>query len=307
VTANPAIDVSASVGQVLPFHKLRCSPEKRHAGGGGINVARVLHRWKIDVTAIFPAGGITGELLKQLVDREGIRRRVVAVAGDTREDITIFETGTGNHFRFVLPGPALSEPELQACCDELNSLTAKPTFVVTSGSLPPGAPADFIARLLRVAEGLGAKTAVDSSGAALVHALEHGVHLAKPSRRELSELVGRPLEQEGEVLDAARGLVAAKKAEIVAVTLGDQGALAVSRDGAWKARAPSVDVLSTVGAGDSFLAAMILRLSEGADVAEALRYSVAAGAAALLAPGTELARPADTDRLLTRVLVERAS
>jgi len=70
VTANPAIDVSASVDQVLPFHKLRCGPEARHPGGGGINIARVLHRWKSDVTAIFPAGGMTGEILKQLVDRE---------------------------------------------------------------------------------------------------------------------------------------------------------------------------------------------------------------------------------------------
>ena len=306
VTANPAIDVSASVDQVLPFHKLRCSPETRHPGGGGINIARVLRRWNTDVTAIFPAGGITGELLKQLVDREGIRRCVIDVAGDTREDITIFETGNGNQFRFVFPGAALTERELQACCDVLHSVRPRPTIVATSGSLPPGAPADFFARVLKVAKGLGAKTVIDSSGAALAQALDQGVYLAKPNLRELSQLVGRSLEQEAEWLEAARALVTAGKVEIVTLTLGERGALAVTREGAWRALAPSVHVVSTVGAGDSFLGAMILRLSQGPDVAEALRYAVAAGTAALLAPGTELARPADTDQLLARVRVERA-
>lgn len=304
VTANPAIDVSASVDQVLPFHKLRCGPEKRHPGGGGINIARVLHRWNTDVTAIFPAGGITGELLKQLVDGEGIRRCVIDVAGDTREDITIFETCNGNQFRFVFPGAALTERELQACCDALRSVTPRPTIVVTSGSLPPGAPADFFARVLRMAKGLDAKTVIDSSGAALAQALEQGVYLAKPNLRELSQLVGRSLEQEAEWLEAAQGLVTLGKAEIVTLTLGEKGALAVTREGAWMAHAPSVQVVSTVGAGDSFLGAMILRLSHGAAIPEALRYAVAAGTAALLAPGTELAQPEETDRLVAHVRVE---
>ena len=307
VTANPAIDVSASVDLVVPFHKLRCTPEKRHPGGGGINIARVLHRWGTDVTAIFPAGGITGELLKQLVDREGIRSHAINVAGDTREDITIFETEKGNQFRFVFPGTALSERELDACCDVLASMTPKPTIVATSGSLPPGAPTDFYARILRLANGIGAKPVIDSSGAALAQALEEGVYLAKPNLRELSQLVGRPLTQAAEWLRASQDLVMAGKVEILTLTLGDKGALAVTREGAWRAHAPSVQVVSTVGAGDSFLGAMILRLSRGAETAEALRYAVAAGTAALLAPGTELAQPAETDRLLTSVSVERVS
>jgi 6-phosphofructokinase 2 len=307
VTANPAIDVSASVDQVIPFHKLRCSPEKRDPGGGGINVARVLHRWKTDVTAIFPAGGITGELLKQLVDRDGIRRCIVDVAGSTREDITIFETGNCNQFRFVFPGASLSEHEIQGCCDALVSLTPAPTVVVASGSLPAGTPADFFARVLQLAKGLGARAVIDSSGAALAHTLREGVYLAKPNLRELAEFVGRDLTQEAECLEACRNLVVAGKAEILALTLGERGALAVTRDGAWRAYAPSVQVVSTVGAGDSFLGAMIYQLSVGADTATALRYAVAAGTAALLSPGTELARPAETDELLVRVRVEQVA
>lgn len=139
LTANPAIDVSASVDQVVPFHKLRCSDEKRDPGGGGINVARVLQRWKRDVTAIFPAGGTTGELLKHLVDREGIRWHAIDIAAQTREDITVFETRSGNQFRFAFRGAPLTEEELQACCDALALAMPRPGIVVASGSLPPGA------------------------------------------------------------------------------------------------------------------------------------------------------------------------
>lgn len=135
--------------------------------------------------------------------------------------------------------------------------------------------------------------------------LDEGVYLTKPNLRELSDLAGRPLTTEAEWLKASQQLVATGKTEILALTLGDQGALAVTRDGAWRAHAPPVQAVSTVGAGDSFLGAMILRLAVGADVTEALRYGVAAGSAALLAPGTELARPADTDQLLAGVTVKR--
>lgn len=307
LTINPAIDVSASVEQVLPFHKLRCSAEKRHPGGGGINVARVLQRWSQDVTAIFPAGGTTGKLLKRLIEREGIKHVMIDVAPETREDITIFETRSGNQFRFVFPGAPLIKEELQACCDALALIAPRPVMVVASGSLPPGTPVDFYARVARASKNLGARFVVDTSGPALREALLEGVYLTKPNLRELSELAGRPLRQEVEWLEASRSLVAAGRAQVVALTLGDQGALAVMSEGAWRAHAPNVPVVSTVGAGDSFLGAMIMRLAESADAAEALRYGVAAGSAALLAPGTDLAHPADTQRLLTEVTLERVA
>jgi 6-phosphofructokinase 2 len=305
LTANPAIDVSASVDQVVPFHKLRCSGEKRDPGGGGINVARVLQRWKRDVTAIFPAGGTTGELLKRLVDREGIRRHAIEITGDTREDVTVFETRTGKQFRFVFPGPPLTEKEWQACCDALSSVIPRPGFVVTSGSLPPGAPADLYARVVKLSRRLGARPIVDTSGAALREALDEGVYLAKPNLRELSELAGRALTDEDEWLEASQRLVMTGRAQVLALTLGEQGALAVTPNGAWRAHAPPVQAVSTVGAGDSFLGAMILRIALGDEVAEALRYGVAAGSAALLAAGTELARPKDTEHLLAGVTIEK--
>src|SRR5579872_2345788 len=115
LTMNPAIDLSVSVERVAPFHKLRAASDRRDPGGGGINVARVVKRLGGDVTAMFPAGGALGELLRRLVDAEGISALTTTIAGETREDFTVLERATGAQYRFVLPGPFLAESEWRGC------------------------------------------------------------------------------------------------------------------------------------------------------------------------------------------------
>ena len=143
VTPNPAIDLSTSVSKLEPFSKLRCTPPLRDPGGGGINVARVIKRMGGDVAAIYPAGGSTGQLLRALMDREGVRSIAMPTMEETREDFTIFDEATRQQYRFVLPGARLREEEWQECLDELASLDPRPNFIVASGSLPPGVPEDF--------------------------------------------------------------------------------------------------------------------------------------------------------------------
>ena len=154
-TMNPAVDLSTSVDRVVAVHKLRCSPARRDPGGGGINVARVATRLGADVQALYPRGGETGALLRRLIDAEGIASLEVHVAGETREDITVFEEETGEQFRFVFPGPELSKTEWQTCLDSIASLKGRPAFFVASGSLPPGVPDDFYARAASAASSAG--------------------------------------------------------------------------------------------------------------------------------------------------------
>lgn len=303
LTMNPAIDISTSVDEVAPYRKLRCAEIRRDPGGGGINVARVARRFGADVTAIYPRGGTMGTFLQQLVDAEGILSHAIPVGEDTREDFTAFERQTGQEYRFVLPGPRLGEGEWQKCLD---AVTAAPDsrFLVISGSLPPGVPEDFYVRVARNARRRDTQVAVDTSGAALRVLLADGVFLAKPNRRELQEYAHEALEDETSQLAAARALVAHGHAEIVALTLGDRGGLLVTKDGAWRATAPKVNVLSTVGAGDSFLGAMVVRLDRGHDLLDAFRHGIAAGSSALMYPGTELCRLEDVERLLPQVRIE---
>jgi len=304
LTMNPSLDLSVSVERVAPFHKLRCSAGRRDPGGGGINVARVIKRLGGDVAAIYPAGGTLGQLLRRLVDQEEIRGFTTAIAAETREDFTVFEESTGLQYRFVLPGPHVSEEEWSACLAMVGKLEGSARFVVASGSLPPGVPDDFYGRIARAVKQTGAKIVVDSSGTALQGALQAGVYLVKPSLNEFRQLTGERLETQSDWIRACRSFVDRGQVEVVALTLGEQGALVVTRDRILRAQALAIKPVSVVGAGDSFLAAMVWSLGCGHDMETALRYGVAAGSAAMLMPGTELCRREDVERLADEVKLQ---
>lgn len=304
LTMNPAIDIATSVEKVMPTSKLRCGPVTRSPGGGGINVARVLHRLGHDVTAVYPAGGPTGKRLELLVGEEGIDSCVVPIVAETRESFTALEQESGAEYRFVLPGPAISEAEAEEVLEALASLERTARFVVLSGSLPQTVPRYFYARAATIAREAGAEVAVDTYGEALSAALRAGgLAVIKPSLRELSELIGKNPESEADRVAACRALVLEGGVEMVALTLGAKGAMLIGRDFAYAAEAVPVDVKSAVGAGDSFLAAMVGGLADGREPVEAFRSAVAAGSAALLHPGTALCLKADVERLTREVKI----
>jgi len=203
-----------------------------------------------------------------------------------------------------LPGSRLHRAEWEAVLDRLASLTERPKFVVASGSVPPGAPDDFFARVVRHAKALGAKTVIDTSGAALAAVLAEGVTVIKPNLIELMEFVAAPLEHDEDRIAACRKLAADGRAEIVALTLGDQGALLVTAERAWRAPPLQIEAVSTVGAGDSFLGGLVAALAGGQPLEEAFRVAVAAASAAVHMPGTGLCQPEDVKRLLPKVKIK---
>lgn len=301
LTANPAIDISASTEHVVPIRKLRCTAMRRDAGGGGINVARVLRRLGGEVAAILPAGGSTGELLLRLVEREDVGNISIKIAEETREDFTILEEKSGNQYRFVMPGPALAEREWRECLKALERIEKFPPFVVASGSLPPGVPDDFYAEIARIAKARGSKLILDTSGKPLAAALKESVYLIKPNLRELQELVNAKLADQSAWLGVCRQLVETGRAEVVVLTLGEKGALLVTKEAAHRAHAPDIRPISAVGAGDSFVGGMVWSLAAGGNLLEAFRYGVAAGSAAVLNPGTELCHAPDVMRLYEQI------
>jgi len=304
LTINPAVDIFVNVARVEPTAKLRCSAPKRDPGGGGINVARVVHRLGGDVAAIYPTGGAIGKLLHRLLEREGIDSIVTPSHVETRENFTAFEEETGLQYRFVLPGSPLHRPEWEAVLDQLAGIGSKPRIVVASGSVPPGVPDDIYAEMARRARKLGAKAVIDTSGPALVAALAEGVTLIKPNQNELGELVGRTLDNDADRILACRKLIDDGCTQMVALTLGEQGAMLVTRERVLRAEPVRIEVVSTVGAGDSFLGGLVAALAKGDDLGDAFRLAVAAGSAAVMSPGTELCGDDDVRRLLPRIAVK---
>lgn len=296
LTLNPAVDVTTSVADVVADRKLRCHDVRRDPGGGGINVARVVAELGGDVVAAWTRGGPTGALLAELLARAGIESRELPIEEDTRESVTIMEEGTGSQYRFVLPGPLLSAAE----CEQIEAFVARllpaPPYLVLSGSLPRGVPTDFYARLTRRAPS-ETRVIVDTSGEALRALRGADAFLLKPNLRELSELSGEPLESERAIVRAARKLIGEGTARAVLVSMGARGARIITSELDEPLRAPPVKPVSRVGAGDSTVGGLVYALSRGRELADAARYGVAAGSAAVLTPGTELCTKADTDRI----------
>jgi 6-phosphofructokinase 2 len=303
LTINPALDVLTSIEQVSDTHKMRCGPTLKHPGGGGVNVARVLHRLGSNCVALYLAGGVTGERHHKLMNTEKVRCHVMHIAEETRESFSVHETSSGNDFRFVLPGPNVSATEVEACFDYVAQHLPK-QFLVISGGLAPGVADNFYARLATLAKAHGVRVVLDTNGPALTEALKVGVYLFKPSLRELRDLTGQALPDEASQLLAAQQLIQSGQAHIVALSLGADGAMVVSATEQWRARSIKVDVQTTIGAGDSFVGAMVWSLGRGERLVKAFQYGMASGAAALLAPGTSLSQASDVHYLLPQVVVE---
>lgn len=297
LTLNPALDVSTSVAAVVPAHKLRCDRPAREPGGGGINVARVAERLGEPALAVLPLGGSPGARVDELLRSEPMETRIVPIAGETRESMSIMEENTGSQYRFVLPGPTLSVEEVEACKHATIEAATGCRCLVVSGSMPDGVDPAIFGDLVGALP--DTMVIVDTSGSALRAALQSGAYLVKPSARELSNLVGRPLLDEAEIEVAARELAAATPVEVVVASIGAGGAIVVTSDGqSARLRAPTVQVRSAVGAGDSMVAGMAVGISRGLDLEDAVALGVAAGTAAVLTDGTELCSPGDIEQLL---------
>lgn len=296
LTLNPAIDAACVADEIVPMRKVRTRDERYDPGGGGLNVARVIRELGGESVALYLAGGITGQALEGLIEHSGIAAVRLPIQGLTRVSHTVSETGSGREFRFTPEGPLLSEAEWRNCLEVLSVIGAD--YLVASGSLARGVPADFYARVARQAKAHGSRVVIDSSGAGLEGALAEGVFLIKPSRRELETLLGRKAGSPAAEESLAREVVDSGRAEVVALTLEAEGAVLATRDVTLRLASPPVDAISAVGAGDSFLGGMVHALAQGRPIVEAFASGVAAGAAAVMTPGTELCRRADVQRLL---------
>lgn len=303
LTMNPSIDISSSVEHVVADRKLRCKPSTYEPGGGGVNVSRVIGILGGKSSALYPAGGPFGEMLQALIDEAGISHYRVPIEGSTRENLTIQEESSGRQFRFGMLGPTLREKEWRQCLEMLEALDPKPGYLVASGSLPPGVPEDFYARLAEAAPRLGARLIVDTSGEPLRLASRAGVYLLKPNMNEMRNLIGGEIRDELELEDGAGKLIGKGYSEVIVVSLGAGGAMMVSKDGCEHVRAPTVPIRSVVGAGDSMVAGMVLSLARGKTLREALSFGVAAGASAVMSPGTGLCCRDDTERLYRQIIL----
>lgn len=297
LTLAPSLDSATVTPQIYPEGKLRCTAPVFEPGGGGINVARAIAHLGGKATALFPAGGATGEHLTALLEEENVAVDALITQDWTRQNLHVHVEAGGEQYRFVMPGAQLTAEEFRQL--EAKVLAIEPgALLVISGSLPPGVALDDFTQLIERARQHGLRCIIDSSGEALTAALNiGGIELVKPNQKELAALVGRDLSQPDDVRQAAQELVRSGKARRVVVSLGPQGALGVDETGYVQVVPPPVKSQSTVGAGDSMVGAMTLKLARQASLLDMVRYGVAAGSAATLNQGTRLCSQENTEKI----------
>lgn len=300
LTVNPTIDVSASVEHVIADSKLRSGTPAYEPGGGGVNVARAVRKLGGSACAMFSRGGPRGALLEEHLKREGVSCHPFPIGRNTRETIIVSERSSGRQYRFHFPGPRLTLGEVDDLVLLLMKKMDEVGYLVLSGSLAPGVPPTFFARVIRQAKHYRTRVLLDTSGEALAHGTREGVFLLKPNLRELSELAGQAVDTEEAQEEQATRLVQKGDARVVAVSLGAAGMLLATADGIERMRTPTVPIRSRVGAGDSTVAGIVLGLDRGWSIRDAVQYGVAAGAAAVMSDGTQLCNRKDTEALYER-------
>lgn len=296
ITLNPSIDKSTNIDSLIPEQKLRCSSPNFEPGGGGINVSRALKRLDKDSLAIYISGGHQGLFFDQLIAKQNIRFQPFKINENTRENMIVLETRTNKQYRFGMDGPTITDIEWKLFLAELEK-HSDADFIVASGSLCPGLPKDFYGKIAKIAKNMNAKFVLDTSGEALKLAANEGVYLLKPNIGELADMCGVEEIRTEQVREKAQEIIKKGNCEIVAVSLGAQGAIIVSKQNYVHIAAPTVKKRSTVGAGDSMVAGMVFQLSQNKSLKETIMMGVACGSAATMNYGTELCKPEDVKEL----------
>lgn len=304
VTLNPAVDQTLVIERFAPGDTNRVKESRIDPGGKGINVSRVLRALGRESMATGLAPGSLGRFIEHSLLEQGILCNFVHTRGQARTNLTLTDEAAHESTLLSYPGPQTDPRHIASLEARLRRYLSPDDWLVMAGSIPPPIEALEYARLIELGREVGAHTVLDADADVLAAGLTGHPDVVKSNHHEAARLLGRELDSDDEVLRAAEEMRAAG-AGVAVVTASERGAVAVTGEGAWWAWPPHVDAASTVGAGDALLAGLVLRLAEGGDIAEALRWGTAAGAAACLAPGTQLCELASVTELLRQVRVER--
>lgn len=297
LTVNPAIDKSTTVVGIKPNSKLRCANPVYEAGGGGINVSRVLNELGGISLCMYMAGGSTGAHLRNMLVDLDILQQVIPTEGWVRENLSVTDTVNNQQYRFGMPGPMVNQSEWKNTLEQLETVLSEGDFLVASGSLCPGMPIDFFAQVSKISKKKKAKFILDTSGDALLKGAQAGAYLLKPNLGELATLCGIKTISFLDLESVAKTFLKNNPCEVLVVSMGAQGAIMITNENVEYIAAPIVYQKSTIGAGDSMVAGMVYTLAKGKSLSEMAKYGVACGTAATMTEGTQLCKKKDAEEL----------
>ena len=302
LTLNPAFDIHCYIENFAPYHENLASVTDREASGKGVNISRALTVNGVENLALVVLGDENAQSFRQGLDADGINYREIVVSGRIRENITIHTNGAPET-RVSFSGFAADVSLLEKTEQILSDVINEDVYVTFTGRVPAGFPMSEVKAFLRRLQNRGAKIVIDSKSFSLDDLVELKPWLIKPNEEEISEYLGRNVDSFDEVESAARELYQ-KGIENVMISLGAKGALLVCGDGAIVATPPEVEVLSTIGAGDSSIGGFLAAATNGENAREMLRTAVAYGTAACMTTGTKPPKAEDVKEVVKKVVVK---
>ncbi len=304
VTLNPALDKTVEIPGMALDTVNRITEMRTDPGGKGINVSKVIAKLGGESCAAGILGGGSGKMLEKLLEGEPFATRFRFVEGQTRTNLKIIDREGHTNTDINEPGLTVTDADLDALLHELLAELRPGDIVVLAGSLPKGAPQDTYRTWTAACKKAGARVFLDADGALLAEGLKAAPYLIKPNDDELSRLAGKKLETLEELTAEGRRLLE-RGIERVVISLGGRGALYLRKGSTIYAEGLKVPVGSTVGAGDSVVAALAYAEAQGLSEEEAVRLSTAAGAANVMCSGTQAVEREAVEALLPKVRFSR--
>lgn len=303
VTLNPALDKTVTLPGFAINTVNRVQTVRIDPGGKGINVSKTVLALGGKTLAISVLGGANGGYIKAALDEMGLPNRMILTEGPTRTNLKIVDPVFGTNTDINEPGSPVDDAVLQKVWEILQQTAQPGDTVVFAGKNPPSMADEMLSQWIRYLKGKGIRICVDTVGEPMRLALAEGPDIIKPNKSELSELLGRDLHKEQEIIDAARELVAGGVG-LAAVSMGSNGALFVTKDQCIRGYCPKVNVGSTVGAGDAMMAALAYYTDAGCSLEETARRAVATATAKVMCSGSEAAELSAVLPLIDRVRIE---
>jgi len=301
VTLNPALDRLIVVEQLIADETIRVLSETPYAAGKGIDASRVIRRLGGQSVALGFVGGYDGLKLEGLLINAGVMADFTKISGETRTNIILHEQKTDQHYVISAQGPQISSNEISHFYHNVKKIQDM-TYMILSGSLPRGVTPNLYGQVILAGKKEGAFIVLDTDGEALRESIEYQPTCIKPNVTELSRLAGRKLQTESEILSYCR-IIHQKGIEYILVSRGKDGLILSSQQNKMKVTVPALDVLSTVGAGDSVVGGFVLAHSQGKDLADCVRLAAAAGTATARTPGTEVCHLKDVEAILPKIRI----
>lgn len=301
VTLNPAMDKTVVIPSLTLDAVNRIEEMRTDPGGKGINVSKVISKLGGNSVAAGILGGNTGRAIEEALKRLGLETLFKFTDGETRTNMKIIDPVKHMNTDINEPGVIVSQEILDGLLDTITEKLEDGDLVVISGSMPKGAPADTYYKWIKHFREKNVKVFLDADGALFKTGIKASPYLIKPNNHELSQFAGRELKTTKELAEVAREMMAEYGIEKIVVSMGGDGALYLTKDETLYAQGLKVQVGSTVGAGDSVVAALAYAEEKGMDLESTVRLSTATGAANVMCSGTQAAEYDVIESLMPQV------